>query len=203
MYLFLLDGICFFALFPAFTFHNVSISTQASPVPYFCRNTLYIPQCIYFYKILLFILIRKIFLYIPQCIYFYSSLKSQFSILFTFTFHNVSISTRIILLFVPLLLALHSTMYLFLQLLNCTKKLVFLLYIPQCIYFYGIDAAKWNGTIDLYIPQCIYFYVPPDNLDFLVCHLYIPQCIYFYFHGVSNSFNRIFLYIPQCIYFYP
>ncbi len=73
MYLFLPDSVC----------NGISI-----------RNCLYIPQCIYFYVSGFFIRTSSLLLYIPQCIYFYAIwLLSTSSFRYSFTFHNVSIST--------------------------------------------------------------------------------------------------------------
>ena len=100
---------------------------------------IYIPLCIYFNKyirfvdgkILLFtfhyvsistnLIIRKdtnqISIYIPLCIYFNNDTSNDKTSVNSFTFHYVSISTSSITILTVLITYLHSTMYLFQQVL--------------------------------------------------------------------------------------
>ena len=143
---------------------------------------LYIPQCIYFYESSLKVCIisggslySTMYLFLRVCGTFYftggftlhstmylflrASQQEQIRYLSTFTFHNVSISTRDCLSrMVFRLSTLHSTMYLFLR---------------------GIVCQGWYSAYQLYIPQCIYFY--SDNLNaFRLVNI-------FTFHNVSIS----------------
>ena len=78
----------------------------------------------------------------------------------TFTFQNVSISTRKIGLLFASTIPLHSKMYLFLherqKKRSAHRKN---LYIPKCIYFYNVVPPIGIFVVFLYIPKCIYFYL--------------------------------------------
>ena len=145
-------------------------------------NVLYIPQCIYFYEMRFDDETNCEKLYIPQCIYFYPICRSRTKPRKCFTFHNVSISTKnrsrktLInhCLYIPQCIyfyasatflsfaasiALHSTMYLFLQ------KRIKYIYKPLTNFtFHNVSISTIKnyqlfivGSF-LYIPQCIYFY---------------------------------------------
>ena len=97
-----------------------------------------------------------------------------------FTFHNVSISTLIVVKRILHCFPLHSTMYLFLRV---PLKTVHFLLIPL------------HSTMYLFLPYLQH----PDSVQVLV----------FTFHNVSISTHSksyvvayCCLYIPQCIYFY-
>ena len=85
-------------------------------------------------------------LYIPQCIYFYVRIEYEDRNIYNFTFHNVSISTHFLQPHDRMRLPLHSTMYLFLLHLLADTIPLFLLYIPQCIYFYHAALFRTQQT---------------------------------------------------------
>ena len=119
---------------------------------------LYIPQCIYFYHRQASKNLANYRLYIPQCIYFYLVSNFEFSHEFYFTFHNVSISTKVVFDSDG-----GGTSFTFHNVSISTQES-------------GVDVIP---TISLYIPQCIYFY-HEDHLNSI--------CQYrFTFHNVSIS----------------
>ncbi len=149
-------------------------------------------------------LIYFILLYIPQCIYFYHLLYSGGRFDF-----NALHSTMY--LFLPgrtlqwqsAFLSLHSTMYLFLP--NFQPDLeCFLdfLYIPQCIYFYGISlkvciisGGSLHSTMYLFLRVCGTFYFTGGFTLHSTMYLFLrasqqEQIRYlstFTFHNVSIS----------------
>ena len=201
MYLFLPSKRHNLACLSVFTFHNVSIST-----PTMVRNqlikSLYIPQCIYFYLVTNLDGTIKSKLYIPQCIYFYAYSSQAYFTLFSFTFHNVSISTGAVK---NGTLSINSFTFhnVSISTLLATSRFrpSTCLYIPQCIYFYSFQILC--GRILLSLHSTMYLF-----LQWLCCFLkflhilYIPQCIYFYVVPTICLRAFLCLYIPQCIYFY-
>ena len=141
-----------------FTFHYVSISTISKSNPRPVCSSIYIPLCIYFnlFKCMfstatqaftfhyvsistvlqIVCLILNCFIYIPLCIYFNCKENQQGQRKTKFTFHYVSISTPVIGSGSSWHLNLHSTMYLFQLIPHILQSfLIFLIYIPLCIYF--------------------------------------------------------------------
>ena len=102
--------------------------------------------------------IRVIFIYIPLCIYFNVLLLHSYMDVVTFTFHYVSISTR-----------LHPEQ----------PRYRTMIYIPLCIYFNQCPKELRADTTGIYIPLCIYFngFLPEDVFNVIM--IYIPLCIYF------------------------
>ena len=141
-------------------------------------------------------------LYIPQCIYFYPVPIVICTFPFAFTFHNVSISTRMCCSNVPLRLPLHSTMYLFLHLLLSHSFLCFsplhstmYLFLRDLLNAISVSIRSLHSTMYLFLLTGIWWGIRYDDL-------YIPQCIYFYALTGTDTCFKSFLYIPHCIYFY-
>ncbi len=123
----------------AFTFQNVSISTDFIDEAHENGKTLHS-------KMYLFLLVDDFcnpvysILYIPKCIYFYQCGRDHnASDQSSFTFQNVSISTKIDWAGMLQQETLHSKMYLFLLTDFLNTKMNKALYIPKCIYFYICD----------------------------------------------------------------
>ena len=107
------------------------LDTLSSP---FC--IIYIPLCIYFNLYLLPFLLCPTHIYIPLCIYFNNKQVRYVPVILIFTFHYVSISTRL-----PLMILSSVT----------------IIYIPLCIYFNN-NVIMWLFRFArIYIPLCIYF----------------------------------------------
>ena len=168
-------------LFPhvhIFTFHNVSISTKCpQDIADFLNQSLHSTMYLFLPVFSPFMVLMSL-LYIPQCIYFYSSCGRSAYMRESFTFHNVSISTRDRMRKELSKEALHSTMYLFLprKSLNLTLEKFFT--------FHNVSISTlriWICTVfkKLYIPQCIYFYIGTFSLSST------RHC--FTFHNVSIS----------------
>ena len=142
-----------------FTFHNVSISTHLV----YCQDhifcTLHSTMYLFlpFWRLRLSCRLRS--LHSTMYLFLLNGLMAFCGSQGSFTFHNVSISTRS-----------RSTL--------CVDMAH--LYIPQCIYFYIKTDAMLCKVYILYIPQCIYFYYEAQETCSSCGELYIPQCIYFY-----------------------
>ncbi len=140
----------------------------------------------------------------------------------SFTFHNVSISTKNGFQLCVGLVPLHSTMYLFLLCLMKYSWSLTVLYIPQCIYFYmncqdyGIQTLCFTFH-NVSISTLRLFRSVTNSLCFTFHNVSIstggtttpPLVVVFTFHNVSISTSYTVssvgwsgLYIPQCIYFY-
>ena len=97
-------------------------------------------------------------IYIPLCIYFNVLLLHSYMDVVTFTFHYVSISTR-----------LHPEQ----------PRYRTMIYIPLCIYFNTASSMSAAIFRHIYIPLCIYFNQCPKELRADTTGIYIPLCIYF------------------------
>ena len=100
-----------------FTFHYVSISTNLIIRKDTNQISIYIPLCIYFNWNPVPQQMILMLIYIPLCIYFNNDTSNDKTSVNSFTFHYVSISTSSITILTVLITYLHSTMYLFQQVL--------------------------------------------------------------------------------------
>ena len=118
-------------------------------------------------------------IYIPLCIYFNLNFSCQNLRRHPFTFHYVSISTKLFPAFMRYLCYLHSTMYLFQLLYNFCASWILFIYIPLCIYFnlidWSIGISHWlnlHSTMYLFQLWTISIFTKSQ-------YIYIPLCIYF------------------------
>ncbi len=140
-----------------FTFHYVSISTFRQPAPCFCRvaftfhyvSISTLSCCSYS---------RWSCIYIPLCIYF------NLNIVMTLQLKKIH---------------LHSTMYLFQQILPLRTGSDEQIYIPLCIYFNRLQkmCGVWTSKFTFH-----YVSISTSCTCYLSCRayiIYIPLCIYF------------------------
>ena len=106
----------------------------------------------------------RLCIYIPLCIYFNLFLDVIAVPSLLFTFHYVSISTKLRRSFIWQKVNLHSTMYLFQLKVIDVFLAVYLIYIPLCIYFNLHRKLYFRHMKIIYIPLCIYFNASLPNL---------------------------------------
>ena len=127
--------------------------------PFPCGKLLYIPQCIYFYRLAFGILTTHTPLHSTMYLFLRSRSANPCMSRYSFTFHNVSISTKGEQSGSDASQTLHSTMYLFL------RSRTFCFYIDSLFTFHNVSISTQALRTVSVLPQC----------------LYIPQCIYFYY----------------------
>ena len=125
----------------------------------FCVGMIYIPLCLYLY----YAAVREPDsygpIYIPLCLYLYNKVRN----LLTHAKRN-----------------LHSTMFIFIWVMQNGWWQEFQLYIPLCLYLYFMQNLSKPFANYLYIPLCLYLYSGHDDWQCDGFYLYIPLCLYLY-----------------------
>ena len=184
---------------------------------------IYIPLCIYFNKKWLQIFCSQLHLHSTMYLFQLVNIPLLPNSPKPFTFHYVSISTRISKWHFIGRDNLHSTMYLFQPIDNSPPAPAMWIYIPLCIYFNVVQSitlahsfSHLHSTMYLfqraaltyalsaeliYIPLCIYFNLSSITWCYRHKCIYIPLCIYFNKLCLIQIVHPYLIYIPLCIYF--
>ena len=167
------------------------------------QQSIYIPLCFYYYKIILEQKSQSRYIYIPLCFYYYSNRRIRRCDCCLFTFHYVSITTT-----------------------NCSVVAVYcsFIYIPLCFYYYTFYLFHFSQislftfhyvsittytTINIAVlnPSFTFHYVSITTISCYVFPTYLYVFTFHYVsittvHGLNLSGLCISIYIPLCFYYY-
>ena len=123
----------------------------------FCVGMIYIPLCLYLYRKRFKIFTRRSWIYIPLCLYLYQANDTIIAELIKFTFHYVYIYMMTVIFFLPWLIYLHSTMFIFIcktiQIFPCRS----IIYIPLCLYLYY--KQRYRKQMHTYLHSTMFIFI--------------------------------------------